>query len=81
MRSSKYSGDPRQITAKFKSNCHTCGLPIEKGTTIIYWPNGNKAGHLACDQADYLNSLASFADEDRMNSYFPSPFSLGIGDD
>ena len=43
----KYAGDPRQITARFPHKCHTCGKPIKKGETIIYWPNGKKAGHLA----------------------------------
>ena len=39
-----YSGDPRQITARFASKCHTCGKPIKKGEQIIYWPNGKRAG-------------------------------------
>ena len=63
----KYAGDPRQITAKFSSECHTCGKKIKKGEQIIYWPNGKKAGHLACDEADYLHSIASFEDEDQYN--------------
>ena len=54
-----YSGDPRQITARLASKCHTCGKPIKKGEQIIYWPNGKHAGHLKCDEADYRNSLAS----------------------
>ena len=65
-----YSGDPRQITARFPSTCHTCGKPIKKGETIIYWPNGKKAGHYDCDIKDYRQSLASFEDEDRYNNVY-----------
>jgi hypothetical protein len=65
MSHTSYAGDPRQITAKFSSECHTCGKKIQKGEQIIYWPNGKKAGHLKCDEADYHQSLASFEDEDR----------------
>ena len=66
----KYAGDPRQITARFPSKCHTCGKPIKKGESIIYWPNGKHAGHLACDETDYRNSLASFEDEERYNGQY-----------
>ena len=66
----KYAGDPRQITARFASKCHTYGKPIKKGESIIYWPNGKHAGHLACDEADYRNSLASFEDEERYNGQY-----------
>ena len=66
----RYSGDPRQITAHFKSTCHTCGKPIKKGEQIIYWPNVKHAGHLACDDADYRKSLASFDDEAAYNREF-----------
>jgi len=65
-----YSGDPRQITARFPSTCHTCGKPIKKGETIIYWPNGKKAGHYDCDIRDYRQSIASFEDEDRYNNVY-----------
>jgi hypothetical protein len=65
-----YSGDPRQIIARFASKCHTCGKPIKKGEQIIYWPNGKHAGHLKCDEADYRNSLASFEDEEHYNSQY-----------
>ena len=65
-----YSGDPRQITARFPSTCHTCGKPIKKGETIIYWPNGKKAGHYDCDIKDYRQSIASFEDEDRCNNVY-----------
>jgi len=67
MTHTSYAMDPRQITAKFPSTCHTCGKKINKGDQIIYWPNGKKAGHLKCDEADYRQSLASFEDEDRYN--------------
>ena len=78
----KYAGDPRQITARFASKCHTCGKPIKKGESIIYWPNGKHAGHLTCDEADYRNSLASFEDEERYNSqYCWSAFSGRSGSD
>ena len=78
----KYAGDPRQITARFASKCHTCGKPIKKGESIIYWPNGKHAGHLTCDEADYRNSLASFEDEGRYNSqYCWSAFSGRSGSD
>ena len=30
-----YSGDPRQIKAKFTGVCHTCGKKISKGEEII----------------------------------------------
>ena len=66
----KYAGDPRQITARFPSTCHTCGKPIKKGEEIIYWPNGKKVGHLACDQADFARSIASFEDEERYNGQY-----------
>jgi hypothetical protein len=65
-----YFGDPRQITARFPSTCHTCGKPIKKGETIIYWPNGKKAGHYDCDIQDYRQSIASFEDEDRYNGVY-----------
>ena len=65
-----YSGDPRQIAARFPSKCHTCGKPIKKGEQIIYWPNGKQAGHLQCDEADYLKSLASFEDEEAYNRQY-----------
>ena len=65
-----YSGDPRQITARFPSKCHTCGKPIKKGEQIIYWPKGKHAGHLKCDEVDYRNSLASFEDEERYNCQY-----------
>ena len=65
-----YSGDPRQITARFPSTCHTCGKLIKKGETIIYWPNGKKAGHYDCDIQDYRQSIASFEDEDRYNNVY-----------
>jgi hypothetical protein len=68
--STHYQGDPRQITAKFPSTCHTCGKKINKGEHIIYWPNGKKAGHLKCDEDDYRHSLASFEDEDRYNGKY-----------
>lgn len=48
-----YKGDPRQITSRFKSTCHTCGKPIRIGEEIIYWPNGKLAGHLECDMNDF----------------------------
>lgn len=65
-----YSGDPRQIKAKFPGVWHTCGKKISKGEEIIYWPNDKHASHLACDEADYHQSLASFEDEDRYNGYY-----------
>ena len=64
------SMDPRQLTSRFNSICSKCKLPIKKGDQIIYWPNGGKADHLACGEADYRNSLASFEDEDRYNSQY-----------
>jgi hypothetical protein len=70
MSHTQYSGDPRQITARFLSTCHTCGKPIKKGETIIYWPNGKKAGHYDCDIQDYRQSIASFEDEDRYNNVY-----------
>ena len=65
-----FSGDPRQITARFPSICHTCGKPIKKSETIIYWPNGKKAGHYDCDIQDYRQAIASFEDEDRYNNVY-----------
>ena len=66
----KYAGDPRQITAKFASKCHTCGKPIKKGEEIIYWPNGKHAGHLACDESDFSRSKESFEDEEAYNRQY-----------
>jgi len=68
--SRKKGGDPRQMDARFNSTCHTCGKPIKKCEQIIYWPNGKQVGHIACDEADYRNSLASFEDEERYNSQY-----------
>jgi hypothetical protein len=61
----KQSGDPRQMSARFSSTCHTCGEPIKKGEQIIYWPNGKTAGHFACDQDSFQKSVESFIDEQR----------------
>ncbi len=35
----KYKSDPKIITAKFTSECCQCGQSIQKGNTIIYFPN------------------------------------------
>lgn len=60
----KYAGDPRPMTSRFAGKCHTCGKPIKIGEEIIYWPNGKKAGHLACDLAEFGRSVESFQDEE-----------------
>lgn len=66
------SMDPRQMTSRFASTCYTCNKLIKKGEEIIYWPNGNHAVHLACGEADYRRSLASFEDEENYNNQYPS---------
>ena len=71
---SKCAGDPRETIARFKSTCHTCGKPIQKGEKIIYWPNGKQVGHMACDEADFRNSLASFEDEERYANQYPQRY-------
>ena len=71
----RYKGrslDPRQMTSRFAGTCYTCKKPIKKGEEIIYWPNGNHAEHLACGEADYRNSLASFQDEENYQNQYPS---------
>ncbi len=35
-----YKGDPRWITARFKSKCTGCDAPISKGDSAFYFPNG-----------------------------------------
>jgi hypothetical protein len=65
----QYRNDPRQITARFSSTCHTCGKKIEKGEQIIYWPLTKNAGHIKCDEADFRKSLESFEDEERYHGF------------
>lgn len=67
-----YAGDPRQMSARFASTCHTCKKQIKKGEEIIYWPATKSAGHLACDQTDFSHSVESFMDEEMYRSEFSS---------
>ena len=48
----RYSLDPRWLTAKFASKCAKCAAPIAKGSEIFYYPNGKTAYGKACGCAD-----------------------------
>jgi len=65
-----YSGIHVRSLQSLTQPVHTCGKPIKKGESIIYWPNGKKAGHYDCDIEDFRKSIASFEDEDRYNNVY-----------
>lgn len=57
-------GDPRQITARFSSDCIKCGCRIQKGEQFFYWPNGSEAYCYSCGEPLYRQFLSSKADEE-----------------
>ena len=60
----RYSKDPRQISAKFSSNCCKCKTRIPKGTTIYYWPASSEVFCSSCGDAPFRGFLSSVADEE-----------------
>jgi len=63
----RYSNDPRQITAKFSSSCSKCKTKIKKGATIYYRPSSLEVFCTNCGNAPYRQFLSSAADEDVYN--------------
>gem|GEM_PF-329353 len=63
----RYSNDPRQITAKFSSSCSKCKTKIKKGATIYYWPSSREVFCTCCGDAPYRQFLSSAADDDVCN--------------
>lgn len=60
----RYSNDPRQISAKFSSSCSKCKTKIKKGTTINYWPSSHEVFCTNCGDESYRQFLSSVADEE-----------------
>jgi hypothetical protein len=60
----RYRNDPREMLARFNSKCAGCGEEIKKGERIAYWPNGKKAYHWKCGEADLRKCMAAMAAED-----------------
>jgi hypothetical protein len=60
----RYSKDPRQIGAKFSSNCSKCKTRIRKGDTIYYWPSSGEVFCTSCGDAPFRQFLSSVADEE-----------------
>jgi len=59
-----YNNDPREMSARFSSNCAKCGKRMSKGDTILYFPASQKAFCGApCGREDYNNFQSSAADE------------------
>ena len=58
------ANDPRQITAKFNSQCKSCGKVIRKGEQLFYWPLTKTAKCTECGEADYRVSMAAIQDEE-----------------
>jgi len=63
----RYSNDPRQITAKFSSSCCKCKAKIPKGAEIYYWPSSREVFCAKCGDGPYRQFLSSAADEDVYN--------------
>lgn len=59
--------DPRQIVAKFDSNCNQCGRRLRKGTQIYYWPLTKTVKCGICGERDFLEFIASLQDEQFYN--------------
>jgi len=60
----RYSKDPRQISAKFSSNCCKCKTRIPKGATIYYWPSSGEVFCSSCGDSPFRQFLSSVADEE-----------------
>jgi hypothetical protein len=56
MRYSNANRDPREITAKFDSQCAQTGKPIKKGDQCIYYPVGKAVYHMDSKQAEEYRS-------------------------
>ena len=55
----RYQADPRWITTRFPSKCHSCGTALPKGARAYYYPNGRRLyGEKCCDTAE--RSAADF---------------------
>ena len=70
MSRSSYAGDPRWMTARFKSTCPKCDGPITKGSQIWYYPKGKLAYCQPCGEPDARVFNAAVDDEDFYNSQF-----------
>jgi len=60
----RYSKDPRQISAKFSSNCCKCKARIQKGATIYYWPSSGEVFCTICGDEPFRQFLSTAADEE-----------------
>jgi hypothetical protein len=60
----RYSKDPRQISAKFSSNCCKCKTRIPKGASIYYWPSSGEVFCSSCGDVPFRQFLSSAADEE-----------------
>jgi len=60
----RYSKDPRQISAKFSSICSKCKTRIPKGATIYYWPSSGEVFCSSCGDTPFRQFLSSAADEE-----------------
>lgn len=63
----RYTNDPRRITAKFVSRCSKCDKRLVKGEDIYYWPSSREVFCTKCGEADYRRFLSDAADEDVYN--------------
>ena len=48
----RYAGDPRWITARFRSQCAGCGEPVAKGDRAFYFPRSRTVYGDACGCAN-----------------------------
>jgi hypothetical protein len=71
---SRYSKDPRQITAKFSSNCSKCKERILKGASIYYWQSSGEVFCSSCGEKPFREFLFSIADEE-VNAGSGNPYS------
>ena len=56
----RHQGDPRWITIRFATNCHSCKTPLARGARAYYFPRGRHVyGEKCCDKAE--RSSADFA--------------------
>ncbi len=66
---SSYKGDPMWITARFNSQCDSCGETVHKGDRAFYYPRGKKVYGSRCDCGERNNAdfVAAVQDEDFYN--------------
>ena len=60
---SRYSNDPRQMTARFSGQCSKCNAPIKKGAEMYWWPSSRQAMCEKCGEPEYRQFQSSCADE------------------